>query len=69
MLSCGFGEGYALGHNENSTICEFKPISTLGNSKVEKIACGLAHSGCIVDGKPYLWGIALGNRESIRIPT
>lgn len=69
MLSCGFGEGYSLGHQDNQTLCEFKAVSALASLRVEKISCGIAHSGCIAEGRGFVWGVALPNREQIRVPT
>ncbi|KAM3137799.1 hypothetical protein pb186bvf_010042 [Paramecium bursaria] len=68
VFSCGFGEGYALGHQENITTSEFKHITQLQGYKVDKVSCGLAHSGCLYDGKPLIWGMALGGREIIKHP-
>jgi mitogen-activated protein kinase kinase kinase 9 len=38
--------------------------------KIEKIVCGLGHSGCIINGRAYVWGIC-GTKESMifKIPT
>ncbi|CAD8210835.1 unnamed protein product [Paramecium pentaurelia] len=70
IFSCGFGESYALGHQENQTISEFKLIQNLSHFKVEKISCGLAHSGCIIEGgKPYLWGYCKSNKDFYKQPT
>jgi mitogen-activated protein kinase kinase kinase 9 len=76
LLACGFGEGFALGTDDQATTAEFKVVSVRGRQKaspraekVEKICCGLAHSGCIIEGRvrmgrdvdglrqPYVWGM------------
>jgi len=38
--------------------------------EIEKIVCGLTHSGCIRNGKVYIWGL-YSNKESsaLKIPT
>ncbi|CAD8177067.1 unnamed protein product [Paramecium pentaurelia] len=69
VFSCGFGESYALGHPENQTLNEFKQISNLQHYKVDKICCGLAHSGCIVEGgRTFIWGICKSNKDHIKLP-
>ena len=79
MYSTGFGETYALGHGDTKTLIEFKLIifpkittraSISKTDEVEKVACGLAHSGCIKNGKIYLWGIYSNKTSNIfKIPT
>lgn len=73
ILACGFGEGYALGTDEGQTISEFRSVhmrrvQQSGSSprveKVERIACGLAHSGCIMDGRAYVWGM-MGQKDGL----
>ncbi len=32
--------------------------------KIEKICCGLTHSGCVMGGKAYVWGM-MGVREQL----
>lgn len=80
LLSCGFGETYALGHGDAKNLCEFKPITFIKtatsrpsyqkNEEIEKISCGLTHSGCIRSGKIYLWGLFSNNESlALKIPT
>lgn len=77
ILSAGFGETYALGHGDQSTLAGFKMVFNLlknknfaKNGEIEKITCGLSHSACITNGKVYIWGAA-GSLEShlFRTPT
>ena len=74
LLSCGFGQGYALGHEDNQTLSEFKAIQAFNKSKsktsprsekIEKMTCGTSHSCCLIEGRPYIWGM-LGSRESLK---
>ena len=79
MYSAGFGETYALGHGDTKTLTEFKlimfPKTTTRTSisktdDIEKVACGLAHSGCIKNGKIYLWGFYSNKTSNIfKTPT
>lgn len=72
ILSAGFGEGYALGTEDSATTPEFKQVAIRRHNKgtspriekIERISCGLAHSGCLMDGKPYVWGM-MGQKEGL----
>ena len=71
LFSCGFGDGYALGHEDNQSTPEFKVINAFQRarsprqiSKCETISCGLSQSGCIIEGNAYIWGI-LGQRDNL----
>ena len=62
IFATGFGDTFALGLEKPQTICTFKEITWFSQvltyqEPVEKIACGVAHSGCIIGGKVYLWGV------------
>ena len=66
IFSCGNGSTYALGHKNRESCSTFKQIEffngneegALNNALVKTIACGLSHSGCVLeDGSLYLWGI------------
>jgi mitogen-activated protein kinase kinase kinase 9 len=58
MFSCGFGENYALGHNDKETLTVFKEISTLPtlmpSDIIDRIEAGLSHSACLINGICYL---------------
>lgn len=81
-MTCGNGGTYALGHEDTQTLCEFKPLTTINlkqftkpgisprPEKVERISAGLAHTGCIIDGRAYIWGKMGTNPNLIfRLPT
>lgn len=38
--------------------------------KIEKIACGVGHTACVIGGRAYVWG-ANGERDSLifQLPT
>mmetsp|Transcript_5456 Transcript_5456/g.9222 ORF Transcript_5456/g.9222 Transcript_5456/m.9222 type:complete len:242 (+) Transcript_5456:797-1522(+) len=67
LFSCGNGATYALGHGNKETCKNFKQIQFFNSSdpsaqgvrgiSIKTIACGLAHSGCVLsDGSVYQWG-------------
>ena len=66
IFSCGNGSTYALGHKTRESCSSFKQIEFfngneegVANVGIKTIACGLSHSGCVIeDGSVYLWGIA-----------
>ena len=79
LFATGFGETFALGYGQGRTSAEFKQIqlpkknvnvrsSYSKNDEIEKIACGLTHSGCIRGGKVFLWGLPC-NKESSLLKT
>lgn len=62
VFATGFGDTYALGLDKPQTICSFKEVNWFSQAfsysePIEKLSCGVAHSGCIIGGKVYLWGI------------
>ena len=65
IFSCGNGSTYALGHKNRETCSSFKQIEYFNGNEgevtnvgIKTIACGLCHSGCVLDnGTVYLWGI------------
>lgn len=68
VLATGFGDTFALGLEKPQTICSFKEVSwfsSLNNysEQIEKLSCGVAHSGCIIAGKVYIWGILGLNQQ------
>mmetsp|Transcript_640 Transcript_640/g.740 ORF Transcript_640/g.740 Transcript_640/m.740 type:complete len:110 (-) Transcript_640:1056-1385(-) len=63
LFSCGNGASYALGHGNKETCSTFKQIqffnggATLSDIGIKTVACGLIHSGCVLnDGSVYVWG-------------
>ena len=66
LFSCGNGSTYALGHKNRESCSIFKQLEFfngadegINNVGIKTIACGLSHSGCVLDdGSTYLWGIA-----------
>ena len=73
VFASGFGDTYALGLDKPETICTFNEISWFAKNlgytdNIEKIACGVSHSGCIAGGKVYLWGI-LGLNSQLHFKT
>ncbi len=80
MFSCGFGETYALGNGDTKNCPDFEQVNFIKTNtsrpnyqkaeEIEKIACGLTHSGCIRSGKIYLWGLYSHKDSSVlKIPT
>lgn len=71
VYSVGFGDNYSLGHSSNKTINEFKQISYFNNTssgnslKIDKICCGISHSGALINGKVYIWGTFADSKYSI----
>ncbi len=79
LFSTGYGETYALGHGNSSSLNQFKEISNLGrvlinlgprnsglrSDEVEKIATGITHSGAVIGGKAYLWGVCGSSKTLI----
>ena len=69
VLATGFGDTYALGIDKPMTICSFKEVNwfaqnfNYSDSSIEKLSCGVSHSGCIISGKLYVWGILGLNQE------
>ena len=68
IFGTGFGDTYALGLEKPQTICSFKEITWFTQilsytEPIEKIACGVSHSGCIIGGKVYLWGVLGINQQ------
>lgn len=62
IFATGFGDTYALGLDTPTTICSFKEVSWFSQAfsyaePIERLSCGVSHSGCIINGKVYLWGI------------
>jgi alpha-tubulin suppressor-like RCC1 family protein len=65
IFSCGNGSTFALGHKTKDTCSSFKQVEFFNGSEegvsdvqVKTIACGLGHSGCVLeDGSVFLWGI------------
>lgn len=73
VFASGFGDTYALGLDKPETICTFNEITWFAKNlgytdNIEKIACGVSHSGCIAGGKVYLWGI-LGLNSQLHFKT
>ena len=70
VYSCGFGGNYSLGHNSNRTFYEFKEIayfqklSSKASHKINKICCGTSHSGALINGKLYIWGLFANSKYS-----
>jgi alpha-tubulin suppressor-like RCC1 family protein len=66
LFSCGNGSTYALGHKNRESCSQFKQIEYfngneegVGGLGIKTIACGLTHSGCVLeDGAVYLWGMS-----------
>lgn len=58
LFSSGEGKHYALGHGTSKSYCSFKLIEYFFNIKksIEKIGVGVNHSGCLINGKLYVWG-------------
>jgi len=64
LFSCGNGSTYALGHGSKDTCKSFKQIQFFNGTQgegaqltgvgIKTIACGLIHSGCVLnDGSVY----------------
>lgn len=81
LFACGFGETYALGNGDTKNLPDFEQVNFMKTitsrqhyqqkaEEIEKISCGLTHSGCIRNGKVYLWGL-FSHKESVvlKIPT
>jgi alpha-tubulin suppressor-like RCC1 family protein len=78
LFSCGNGSTYALGHGNRETCRTFKQIKffngsdnnpTLQGVSIKVIACGMMHSGCVLnDGTVYQWGTC-GDYQSINQDT
>ena len=58
LFSTGQGKHYALGHGTNKSYTNFKSIEYFFKIKknIEKIEVGVNHSGCLINGKLYVWG-------------
>lgn len=58
ILSCGNGLSYALGHGNATTTNAFREIKFFTENRlaIDKMACGLTISGCLANGKLYIWG-------------
>ncbi|KRX09626.1 Regulator of chromosome condensation 1/beta-lactamase-inhibitor protein II [Pseudocohnilembus persalinus] len=73
IFACGYGETYALGLENYETINEFQLVQipqvqeqqSQKKIKIDKIACGLTHSACIIGGQVYMWGIAGTSQQLI----
>lgn len=65
LYSCGNGSTYALGHKTRESCSSFRQIEFfngaelgVGGIGIKTVACGLTHSGCVLeDGSVYLWGM------------
>lgn len=63
VFSCGFGATYALGHGDNTTINTFKEITFFNDIfqnkkfRIDKIECGVSHSGVLISKKVFIWGL------------
>ena len=64
LFSCGNGSTFALGHGSKDTCKSFKQIQFFNGAQnagtqltgvgIKTIACGLIHSGCVLnDGSVY----------------
>lgn len=67
LFTCGNGSTYALGHGNRETCKTFKQVQFFNGNDVDStyvqgvviktIACGMIHSGCVLnDGSVYQWG-------------
>ena len=63
LFSTGFGATYALGHSDNTTLNLFKEITfftEIFNGKkfrIDKVECGVSHSGALIAKKVFVWGL------------
>ncbi len=66
IFACGYGETHALGLGTTRTSNIFQEIPHFKDSalKIEKIAAGVSHSGCLVNGQIYVWG-TLGSSKGL----
>jgi len=66
IFACGYGETFALGLGSTRTSNMFQEIPHFKDSalKIEKIAAGVSHSGCLVNGQIYVWG-TLGTSKAL----
>ena len=69
VFATGFGDTYALGFDKPVTICSFREVGWFSQAfnysePIERLSCGVSHSGCIISGKCYFWGI-LGMNSSL----
>lgn len=57
MFTWGLGEGGRLGHGETNLELLPRKVRFDGDVEVESVAAGHSHSGCIIKGEIYTWGI------------
>lgn len=63
IFSAGFGATFALGHGDNATINTFKEITFFNDIfngkkfKIDKVECGVSHSGVLISKKVFIWGL------------
>ena len=57
MFTWGLGEGGRLGHGETNLELFPKRVKLDENQIVQSVAAGHSHSGCIIKGEIYTWGI------------
>lgn len=58
ILTCGFGESYALGNGVAKTNPNFEEVTFFKDQSLRpsRVAAGTSHSGCLVGNQVYLWG-------------
>jgi alpha-tubulin suppressor-like RCC1 family protein len=56
VFSWGYGDDGQLGHGDNEDCLYPVEIESLQNVIINFIACGHSHSGCLGEGKLYMWG-------------
>lgn len=71
VLSCGFGDSYALGHGSNQSLSEFKEIAYFTErfqgkkNQIDRLDAGVGHSGCLVQRRAVLWGTCSRDRQEV----
>lgn len=73
LFSTGYGETYALGHDSSVSLNQFKEIQFMtevikhfdGEVSIEKIDCGVAHSGILISKNLFLWGMISKNKSHV----
>ena len=57
MFTWGLGEGGRLGHGDTNLELYPRKVKFDSALRVESVAAGHSHSGCIIKGEIYTWGI------------
>jgi alpha-tubulin suppressor-like RCC1 family protein len=56
MFTWGYGEDGQLGHGDANDYIVPKQLEQLAHMRITQVACGHSHSGCVAEGRLYMWG-------------